>query len=174
YRIGGQFVLAINVDQRLCEKNFNPEDIKGFFNKYEPKDVVKSMNSDKYIYIGEQMIGATREPDGRGHEYHSEYLLLNPEDPDQSPMRKLLNKNKEGCVVFYSYLSPCLSTCLNPERKERNIRCALDISPSRRLPSPSANGAGGRLMEDTTARWMSGVVAVGLPAGRFVYFLVSA
>ncbi len=50
---------------------------------------------------------------------HSESLLLNP--ADNSPMTKLLNKEKDGCSVFYTFESPCVDTCLDATGKHSII-----------------------------------------------------
>lgn len=48
---------------------------------------------------------------------------MNP--PNDSPMTDLMNKNKDGCVIFYTFYSPCINTCLNSNHR-RNIIQSLE------------------------------------------------
>lgn len=45
--------------------------------------------------------------------------------PKGSPLTYLLNKKKDGCVVFYTLNSPCIDRCLNKKHKD-NIIPGLD------------------------------------------------
>ena len=74
------------------------------------------INSDERLYEGAKLIAARPKPiPGTGFNQHSEYLLLKVPDVAGSPMKKLLNEDKTGCVVFYTYNSPCTKTCINPK-----------------------------------------------------------
>ncbi|KAL6471945.1 hypothetical protein MHYP_G00205950 [Metynnis hypsauchen] len=140
YNPGGQYAVAINVPAKHCTEKFNLEDFKKVLEKDKPDNVKNVMKGDKKVYNGERLIGATLLPDSKGpinpdtqkpYNFHSEYLLLikstplakdpNPNDP---LMKKLLNR--DGCVIFYTYNSPCTRTCLNEGNKERNILNALN------------------------------------------------
>lgn len=65
------------------------------------------------VYKGKELIaaGVQKTPNIA----HSEFLLMNP--PDNSPLTRLLNTRKNGCVVFYTLNSPCMNTCLRGKYK---------------------------------------------------------
>ena len=92
------------------------------------------------------MIGATKiedpnniDPITNAHPFfHSEYLLLINSNPLGVPpnvplMQDLLNRDPQGCVIFYTYNSPCMGTCLNRNRP-RNILTALNMIRLRQDP----------------------------------------
>ncbi|KAL7849480.1 hypothetical protein SRHO_G00211030 [Serrasalmus rhombeus] len=108
---GDQFAVAINVPARYCSAGSNLDD--GSFLKNDKPDAVKrDMNGVNKLYQGKELIGALRKSSNNKGFYHSEYLLLREPDPEHSPMKNLLNKNKDGCVIFYTYNSPCIGTTL--------------------------------------------------------------
>ncbi|KAI4882400.1 hypothetical protein NFI96_008444, partial [Prochilodus magdalenae] len=112
---GVQFALAINVPEHYCViKDSKPDE--GFLKRDDPDTAKHDMNHGNMVYEGTSLIGAMEKKKG-SITYHSEYLLLNKPNPEESPMMKLLPKNPKGCVVFYTYYSPCLGTCLNPQDK---------------------------------------------------------
>ncbi|KAI4879609.1 hypothetical protein NFI96_018367, partial [Prochilodus magdalenae] len=120
---GDQFALAINVPEHYCiKKDFKPD--KGFLKNDDPDTAKRAMKEGNMVYEGTSLIGATKKKKDNIM-YHSEYLLLNPPDPKESPMTRLLKKNTKGCVVFYTYFSPCLGTCLNPQKGDFYILPAL-------------------------------------------------
>lgn len=70
------------------------------------------------IYEGTELIVATFSKDR-----HSEDLLMNP--AKKSPLTNLLTKKGlDGCVVFYTLLSPCIDKCLS--NNNNNILPGLD------------------------------------------------
>ncbi|XP_036454172.1 uncharacterized protein LOC118827064 [Colossoma macropomum] len=143
YSPGDQYAVAVNVPAKYCTENFNLEDFKNVLKNDMPDNVKNVMKGPSKVYSGTQLIGATPLPDtkspvnpetGKPPNFHSEYLLLikstplatdpNPNDP---LMQKLLNRDPQGCVIFYTYCSPCIRTCLNEKNKERNILTALNM-----------------------------------------------
>ncbi|KAL7849466.1 hypothetical protein SRHO_G00210890, partial [Serrasalmus rhombeus] len=114
-----QYAMAINIPPEKCGAGFQPNDT--FLAGDNPAEV-KCHFSKREIYQSATMIGAVPKEN-----YHSEFWLLNPKNPDGSPMKNLLNKRKDGCVIFYTYKSPCLGTCLNATNTGRNILTALDM-----------------------------------------------
>ncbi|XP_036413121.1 uncharacterized protein LOC118797924 [Colossoma macropomum] len=120
---GHQFALAINVPVHYCVNEDSKLD-KDFLKNDDPTDAIQAMNNDDRVYVGTSLIGATKKKDGKTL-YHSEYLLLKQKKPDETPMQMLLKQNRKGCVIFYTYYSPCLGTCLNPANKKFNIFTAL-------------------------------------------------
>ncbi|XP_066516247.1 uncharacterized protein [Hoplias malabaricus] len=113
-----QFAVAINVPAAKCaadavpDQNFLPDDVS--------QTVKAAMNSVVKVYKGQQLIGAKPKPINQTtNNYHSEYLLLikrNPPDPspDDPLIKQLLDKDPNGCVVFYTYNSPCVQSCSTP------------------------------------------------------------
>lgn len=124
YRTGGQYAVAINVSPEQCTSNFSP-DSTNFLQEDPPTTVRNGINTENKIYIGNQLIAAKPRISQR-YNIHSEYTLLNPPNPLESPMKNLLKKNQNGCVVFFTYNSPCVRTCLNPNG-QYNILKALDM-----------------------------------------------
>ncbi|XP_036412394.1 uncharacterized protein LOC118797221 [Colossoma macropomum] len=130
---GDQFAVAINVPARYCTAGSNLDD--GSFLKNDKPDAAKrDMNGVNKLYQGKELIGALRKSSNNKGFYHSEYLLLREPDPEHSPMKNLLNKNKDGCVIFYTYNSPCIGTCLH-EDGDRNILDALYIFTGHQGPT---------------------------------------
>ncbi|XP_059369891.1 uncharacterized protein LOC132107736 [Carassius carassius] len=116
--IMGQYAVAINVLKRQCESVFYPSESNFMLND-KSADVKPKINPDsKYVYRGTELIAA-----GRHRDAHSEYLLMNPQN--NSPLRDLMNKKKDGCVVFYTLISPCIDRCLN-NNVNNNIIPGLD------------------------------------------------
>ncbi|XP_073674410.1 uncharacterized protein [Garra rufa] len=104
----GQYGVAINVPKEQCQSGFKPS-TNNFLLKDKSENVKPFIQPDsKYVYRGTELIAA-----GRHKEAHSEYLLMNP--PKTSALSNLLNKKKDGCVVFYTLLSPCVDKCLNSD-----------------------------------------------------------
>ncbi|XP_058269881.1 uncharacterized protein LOC131368058 [Hemibagrus wyckioides] len=110
YGFSGQYALGINVPDKYCAQGAS---LNNFLSQDPENEVKNNMKSSECIYIGNELVGATPKPFGnRGNNIHSEYLLLRNSDP--SPMQNLLNKQKEGCTVFYTKNSPCVKTCSTP------------------------------------------------------------
>lgn len=72
------------------------------------------MNGDGRLYFDQFMIAARPKPiPDTEYNQHSEYLLLKDPSVKESRMKKLLKNHEKDCVVFYTYNSPCSSTCMN-------------------------------------------------------------
>ncbi|KAL7849469.1 hypothetical protein SRHO_G00210920 [Serrasalmus rhombeus] len=138
YSPGGQYAVAINIPHHLCTGRFSYEEFLDALNNDQPNNVRNNLKN-KAIYNGQRMIAATKiedpnniDPKTNQHPFfHSEYLLLinsNPLGvrPNVPLMQALLNKDPQGCVIFYTYNSPCTGTCLNRNRP-RNILTALNM-----------------------------------------------
>ncbi len=101
-----------------CQQNFNPEQ-NNFLTQENALNVKNAITDEtNALYQGAQLIAAgTRKM--KRYNIHSESLLLNP--AENSPMTKLLNKEKYGCSVFYTFDSPCVDTCLDATGKHSII-----------------------------------------------------
>ncbi|XP_016364501.1 uncharacterized protein LOC107705624 [Sinocyclocheilus rhinocerous] len=108
YVFVGQYAVAINVPKEQCQSGFNPSE--STFLKNDKSEKVKPYikPDSKVVYKGTELIAA-----GRHKDAHSEYLLMNP--PNKSPLTHLMNKKKDGCVIFYTLNSPCIDKCLNSD-----------------------------------------------------------
>lgn len=95
--------------------------------------MVKKHLNEKNLYQGEHLIAATPTNGSSKSKIHSERALLMCEDISQAvtPMKNLLNKS--GCVVFYTYNSPCLSVCLDQERDD-NVRKMAEKAITKNKP----------------------------------------
>ncbi len=104
-----------------CQQNFNPSQ-NNFLTQEDALNVKNAITDEtNALYQGEELIAAgTRKM--KRYNIHSESLLLNP--AENSLMTKLLNKEKYGCSVFYTFDSPCVESCLN-ETRNHNIIEAL-------------------------------------------------
>lgn len=71
------------------------------------KDVIGK--NDDSIYNGEELIAA-----GVTKDKHSEILLM-ARNGGESALTSLLKKRQNGCVIFYTLLSPCIDGCLQNE-----------------------------------------------------------
>lgn len=112
-----QYAVAINVPASQCKAAID----QNFLSGEKAEDVKKDLK-EKNLYQGQQLVAATPPTKGKkSSKIHSERALLMCGDTIQAdtPVKNLLNKNKEGCVVFYTYNSPCLDYCLNQERDEQ-------------------------------------------------------
>uniref|UniRef100_A0A8B9GRU9 CMP/dCMP-type deaminase domain-containing protein n=1 Tax=Astyanax mexicanus TaxID=7994 RepID=A0A8B9GRU9_ASTMX len=122
-----QYAVAINVAEKQCKENFAPDDRNFLTNESLTHDQIKSKIYDENValYEGQELIAAGTLKK-RKYNRHSESILMNPTDcSESSPMTKLLNKTKDGCVVFYTYNSPCAQTCTNTS-SPYNILGALE------------------------------------------------
>lgn len=128
---GVQFAVAINVPSDQCGDAFSQNFLSG-----ENADTVKKALKDNNLYKGEQLVAATPKGSGQTNAVHSERALLMCEDSSDAvtPMKDLLNKNKGGCVVFYTYNSPCLKLCLN-QAKDDEIRQGRDKKIEKKRPN---------------------------------------
>ncbi|KAK7171474.1 hypothetical protein R3I93_003926 [Phoxinus phoxinus] len=115
-----QYAIAIRVPLGQCTpKSF---DIQTVFSKSDAANVQDKLNKAEKCLLNEgdecTSLGnviATR-PDMKTKE-HSEHILLYPPTGEtESPMDRLLAKaGQDTCVVFYSYNSPCVKTCIKGE-----------------------------------------------------------
>ncbi|KAL2096321.1 hypothetical protein ACEWY4_008469 [Coilia grayii] len=120
---GQQYAIAFNAPADKCGDYLD----QSFLKQYPQKTVKGKLNSEERLYKGDRLIAARPKPiPGTQNNQHSEYRLMKLPNTATSPMANLLNKDKKGCVVFYTYNSPCTSTCINP-RNCYNIFDALDI-----------------------------------------------
>ncbi|KAI4879610.1 hypothetical protein NFI96_018368, partial [Prochilodus magdalenae] len=137
---GRQFAVAMNIPADYCTGKLDLKAFREYFKDYTPRLVKTAMSSDSRIYVGERLIGALPKRICRYVDvnYHSEYLLLvksnPPEESSADPLiKKILDKDKEGCVIFYTYYSPCDGICLNA-KNPRNILKALEIFKEHKGP----------------------------------------
>lgn len=104
----GQYAAAINVPQEQCQGNFIPT-TDNFLTNDPETNVKNAIRGDTSpVYKGTELVAAGVQKQPRPA--HSEFLLLDP--VNNSPLTYLLNKRKNGCVVFYTLNSPCMNTCL--------------------------------------------------------------
>ncbi len=107
----GQYAVAINVPKDQCKNGFEPSTSPDFLKEDKNFENVKNIISadETPVYKGKELIaaGVQKTPNTA----HSEFLLMNP--PNNSPLTYLLNKKKDGCVVFYTLNSPCMDSCLS-------------------------------------------------------------
>ncbi|XP_036413110.1 uncharacterized protein LOC118797915 [Colossoma macropomum] len=126
-----QFAVAINVPARKCTFGIKADQIDLL--PYADAQTVKAaMNGAAKVYRGCQLIGAKPKPiPGKRSNYHSEYLLLIDSDPpgpssNGPAIRDLLENNPTGCLIFYTFNSPCVNTCSTPT-KPYSIIPALEM-----------------------------------------------
>ncbi|KAJ8403789.1 hypothetical protein AAFF_G00346570 [Aldrovandia affinis] len=123
-----QYAVAINVPSEQCESSF-AHNTKNFLRSDDPKNVKNAYGTTESLYqkVGTELIAAgTKLIQQKKIKYnkHSESILLNP--PENSPTTHLLNKYKPGCVVFYTFNSPCVDSCIN-ENQPQSILRGLEI-----------------------------------------------
>ncbi|XP_041920174.1 uncharacterized protein LOC121684250 [Alosa sapidissima] len=106
-----QYAIAFNAPVDKCADYLD----NNFLNRYPGRTVKNALNSAGRLYKGQKLIAARPKPipDTKVNQ-HSEYLLMNVPSVDTSPMKELLGNDNTGCVVFYTYNSPCTSTCTKP------------------------------------------------------------
>ncbi|KAL6471948.1 hypothetical protein MHYP_G00205980 [Metynnis hypsauchen] len=145
YSPGGQYAVAINIPRHFCTGRFEFRELQEALNSDQPNNVRNNLRNNG-LYNGQRMIGASLIEDPNNIDqhtnqhpfFHSEYLLLinsNPLGvrPNVPLMQGLLNRDPQGCVIFYTYNSPCMGTCLNATRP-RNILTALNMIRNRQGP----------------------------------------
>lgn len=114
--------MAINVPAAQCGSTFNENNFLGEEDQVQVRNDLITQN----LYKGTRLVAATPKGDG-STAIHSERALLLCGDNNQAvtPVQNLLNKDKDGCVVFYTYNSPCLKYCLNQagdDNEENRVR----------------------------------------------------
>ncbi|XP_067092119.1 uncharacterized protein [Osmerus mordax] len=126
-----QYAVAINVPAEQCGPGFSQDN----FLSEDSAEAVKKDLKEHNLYKGSQLVAATPKGTGQTNAVHSERALLMCKDSSDavSPMQDMLNKNKDGCVVFYTYNSPCLKLCLN-QAKDNELKKARDKTIQRNRP----------------------------------------
>ncbi|XP_072547473.1 uncharacterized protein [Salminus brasiliensis] len=120
YSDGGQVAVAINIPATMCSSQ---KALAQDFLQDDPAWRVKhAISGTSGIYRGHQLIAARSTPINGESRYDPEYLLLIQANPPNNstydpPLKKLLDKDKSGCVVFYTFNSPCVNNCSTPEDK---------------------------------------------------------
>lgn len=106
-----QYALAINVPPEQCADYVD----QNFLSKYPAVQVKNSMSSGDNLYTAAELIGAERRRIKKDVYIHSESVLLRiPDKQGEVPMLRLLKQYSTGCVAFYTYNSPCVQTCTDP------------------------------------------------------------
>ncbi|KAL6471942.1 hypothetical protein MHYP_G00205920 [Metynnis hypsauchen] len=136
YLDGDQFAVVINVPAEKCSPRVKPD--QNFLPDDSAQKVKRVMASTAGVYRGQQLLGAKQKPINEMSSYHPEYLLLvqsnPPENASYDPLLKeLLDRDKHGCVVFYTHNSPCVNTCSTPEGAY-SILPALDMLRNHKGP----------------------------------------
>jgi len=107
YFNGDQYAVAINVPKQQCQSEFYPN-TRNFLIDDRSEEVKPHTGKNMSVYTGKQLIAAGVD---KIDDKHSEYLLMYP--LNNSHLTNLLNTKKDGCVVLYTFLSPCIARCLN-------------------------------------------------------------
>ena len=111
YDQDNQYAIAINVPSNQCADYVD----NNFLTKYPENNVKNGMNSEDKLYTAAELIAARPKKKGKFN-IHSESILLRiPDKQGVVPMKHLLDKYSDGCVVFYTYNSPCVQTCTAPD-----------------------------------------------------------
>ncbi|XP_053314709.1 uncharacterized protein LOC128482812 [Spea bombifrons] len=114
FGIRGQHAYAVKFTPAQCAA-LSENDIAAALNGENIQNVKNAMNSQS-IYSGTQMVMATYKDLGNNKREHSEHRLLYPPSRSSvSPAQDLMNRQPAaGCVLFYTYNSPCNAYCTNP------------------------------------------------------------
>ncbi|KAL7825434.1 hypothetical protein AOLI_G00326410 [Acnodon oligacanthus] len=136
HMVGDQFTIAINIPAEKCSSHVKPD--HNFLPDVSARKVKRAMNSTARVYRGRSINGAKQKPINETSSYHPEYPLQiqsnPPENASHDPLLKeLLDKDKHGCVVFYTYKSPCVKSCSTPEGAY-SILPALDMLSNHKGP----------------------------------------
>lgn len=112
------FAVAINIPAEKCSSGVKPD--QNFLPNDSAWKVKRALNRTARVYRGRQLIGARPKPINGTIDYHPEYLLLIQSNPPKNTsfdplLKNLLNRDKNGCVIFYTFKSPCVDTCSTPE-----------------------------------------------------------
>ncbi|XP_059367814.1 uncharacterized protein LOC132106169 [Carassius carassius] len=107
-----QYALAIAVQEDQCTNE--QSDIQTEFSLTDAANVRNLLNGKMKCELctsSKNVIASRPVPISKKKDEHSEHVLLYP--VGNSLMDKLLTeKSKSDCVVFFSYNSPCVKTCL--------------------------------------------------------------
>lgn len=107
-----QYAIAISVLRAQCTDV--DADIQNVFSNKDAKHVRDELSKgQKCLLCTDSRNVIAARPNLTTNE-HSEHVLLYP--LGESPMDKLLEQaDQSSCVVFYSYNSPCVKTCMHGE-----------------------------------------------------------
>ncbi|XP_048859354.1 uncharacterized protein LOC125726918 [Brienomyrus brachyistius] len=107
---GAQYAVAINVPAGQCGASFEEKE----FLREENTNNVKNDLETRRLYTGKQMVAARPKGTGSSAVHSERALLICDSSQAVAPVQNLLNTgDRNGCVVFYTYNSPCLDYCLN-------------------------------------------------------------
>ncbi|XP_073719065.1 uncharacterized protein [Misgurnus anguillicaudatus] len=111
---GAQYAIAIRLSKEQCtDETFSIETV---FSRADVEKVNKTLTDGQTCELctdSKNVIAAN--PQYKNPKNHSEYRLLYP--VGKSPMDNLLkNVDKNSCVVFYTYNSPCVKECISGEK----------------------------------------------------------
>nr|XP_055053377.1 uncharacterized protein LOC129438605 [Misgurnus anguillicaudatus] len=111
---GAQYAIAIRLTKNQCtDEKFS---ITSVFSKADAQIVKETIRNGQTcdVCTSPKNVIAAR-PQSEDPNDHSEYRLLYP--VGKSPMDNLLkNVDKNSCVVFYTYNSPCVKECINGQK----------------------------------------------------------
>ncbi|KAL7839141.1 hypothetical protein SRHO_G00257990 [Serrasalmus rhombeus] len=115
-----QYAMAVRITKNQCLQGFDGQGLGPL--KTEVDNFKNTLNT-KDVYERQMVIAAKPQ-----NQKYSEYRLLI--ENEGKVIKKLLERregrNDEDCVIFYTYNSPCLKTCLNEEednkKKERDAK----------------------------------------------------
>ncbi|KAL6471926.1 hypothetical protein MHYP_G00205760 [Metynnis hypsauchen] len=136
YLDNDQFTIAINIPAEKCSSHIKP--VQNFLPDVAAWKVKHAMNSPARVYRGQRLIAAKQKTINETISYHPEYLLLIQSNPPENTfydplLKELLDSDKHGCVVFYTYKSPCVKSCSAPEGTY-SILPALDMLSNHKGP----------------------------------------
>ncbi|XP_063786128.1 uncharacterized protein LOC134934684 [Pseudophryne corroboree] len=115
--VNNQHAYVVKFSEEQC-KQLNNGDIAAALKKDSSQKVNNAFHRQE-IYQGTNMVFASFQDiidnNRKKKRLHAEYRLLYPDATGLSPVQKLLNTAPSaGCVIFYTYLSPCTNTCTLP------------------------------------------------------------
>nr|XP_033803175.1 uncharacterized protein LOC117361652 [Geotrypetes seraphini] len=121
HQIKGQHAYILKFTQEECN-TLNDNVLEGVLEHDTATKVAKALQNGD-VYEGTRMVIA-KPKDNKNYMEHAEYRLLNPIKANQkSAVQKLLDKQPvNGCVIFYSLISPCVNKCLNTENRREIMR----------------------------------------------------
>ncbi|KAL6471927.1 hypothetical protein MHYP_G00205770 [Metynnis hypsauchen] len=130
-----QFAIAINIPAEKCSTDIKP--VHSVLT-HHARRVKHAMNSTARFYRGRRLIGAKQKTINETSSYHPEYLLLIQSNPPKNTfydplLKELMDRDKHGCVIFYTYNSPCVKSCSTPEGTY-SILPALDMLSNHKGP----------------------------------------
>lgn len=111
---GAQYAIAIRLSKNQCtDEKFSITSVFSLKDAKIVKETIKNGQTCDVCTSPKNVIAAR--PQTEDPNDHSEYRLLYP--VGKSPMDNLLkNVDKNSCVVFYTYNSPCVKECISGEK----------------------------------------------------------